>query len=146
MISVSIDVDHDTLKVDGALLESCVETVLIGEGVHVATIGLILSNHDLVRQLNASFLEHDYETDVLSFNLSGGTLNERVLTGEVYVDLDTALERCSEFGASFEQEVCRYVVHGVLHLVGHDDSAAEAREGMRQLEDEYLSRAGLGNA
>lgn len=146
MISVSVDVDHDSLMVDSALLQSCVDTVLTGEGINVATIGVILTDHDFVRQLNVSFLDHDYETDVLSFNMSDETSGDDGLSGEVYVDVDTALERCREFGASFEQEVCRYVVHGVLHLAGHDDSTAEAREGMRKLEDEYLSRVGLGDA
>jgi len=145
MVSVSIDVDHETLFVNSNLVEHCVQSVLSGEGVPDAVIGIVLSNHAVVRELNRSFLGHDFDTDVISFNLGEAAdddseaPNDVEVTGEVYIDLDTAFERCAEFGASFEQEVCRYAIHGVLHLIGYDDDSVEARMRMRQLEDSYLS-------
>ena len=56
----------------------------------------------------------------------------------MYVDLDTAEERHDDFDTTFEREAYRYVVHGVLHLVGNDDATEEGQEAMRTREDEYL--------
>jgi rRNA maturation RNase YbeY len=58
--------------------------------------------------------------------------------GEVYVDLDTAAERHEEFDTSFEREAYRYVIHGLLHLMGYDDATSEGQETMRQKENQYL--------
>lgn len=87
--------------------------------------------------MNREFLEHDYPTDVLSFRISD---EGDALEGEVYVDLDMAAERAPEFGTRFSHEAARYVVHGLLHLAGHDDAQPEQREHMRELENRYLER------
>jgi rRNA maturation RNase YbeY len=109
-----------------------------GTLVHVS---VVLSDHDTVRRLNQEYLGHDYNTDVLSFSLreaSGADGGGGKVEGEVYVDLDTAAERHDEFDTSFEREASRYVVHGVLHLLGYDDATADGQAAMRALEDQYL--------
>jgi Predicted metal-dependent hydrolase len=67
-----------------------------------------------------------------------GTSGEGI-EGEVYVDLDTAAERHDEFDASFEREAYRYVVHGLLHLVGYDDAQPAGQDKMREKENQYLN-------
>lgn len=86
--------------------------------------------------LNREYLDHDYHTDVLAFDLSGSEPD--VVEGEVYVDLDTAQERHDEFDATFETEAYRYAVHGTLHLIGYDDADDADAATMRTLEDHYL--------
>lgn len=98
----------------------------------------MLSDHATVHELNRDFLSHDYETDVLSFPLSDNP-DTSVVDGEVYVDLDTAHERCSEFGVTFKAETYRYVVHGLLHLLGYEDDTPALKNEMRQKEDFYLA-------
>jgi rRNA maturation RNase YbeY len=115
-----------------------VRYVLQAEGRACLALGIILTDHDTVLHLNRTYLEHDYLTDVLSFNLGAA---EGPVEGEVYIDLDTAAERHLEFGASFEEEVHRYTVHGLLHLLGYDDDTADARAAMKSLEDRYLAAA-----
>ena len=61
--------------------------------------------------------------------------------GEIYVDLDTAAERAPEFETTFEEEAARYLVHGLLHLMGYDDRDEEGQRQMRELEDRYLPSA-----
>lgn len=128
--------EHDTLKVDEDDLKRLALRVLTGEQCRWSYVGIILDGHEAVHALNREFLAHDYETDVLSFLVDE---SDEGLEGEVYVDLDTALENAARFSTTFDQEVARYVVHGLLHLAGHDDSNDEAREGMRHLEDAYLA-------
>ena len=134
--ALEIEQIHPERRLDEDALRQLVEAVIAGEGATLAYLGLILADHETVLALNQEYLEHDYLTDVLSFPLSEtpGTVD-----GEVYVDLDTAAERHAEFGTSFEDEARRYVVHGLLHLLGHDDATDARRAAMRRLEDRYLA-------
>ena len=131
-----IELVHPTRRLDVAALESLLWRVASEEGRDVADLSVILTGHDEVLSLNRSYLQHDYVTDVLSFDLSD---RPEVIEGEVYVDLDTAAERHEEFGSTYEEEAFRYAVHGVLHLAGHSDETPGAREQMHVLEDRYLA-------
>jgi probable rRNA maturation factor len=134
---VDISLDHPTRTVDVGALESLLLKAAEAEGATIAYLGVILTDHETVLDLNREYLEHDYLTDVLSFSLNEGTTSE--IDGEVYVDLDTAAERCTEFGASFELETARYCLHGMLHLLGYDDATDEQRAAMRLREDQLLT-------
>ena len=134
---------HDALTLDEAAVRRVVEAVCQGEGVRVASLGVVLGDHRLVHDLNRGWLGHDDETDVVSFSLDEEALGRGEVDGEVYVDLDTAAERAPEFGATWEHEALRYVAHGVLHLAGHDDATDAERDAMRALEDRYLVAAGV---
>ncbi len=118
-------------------VQEMVRGLLRDEQVEPAYVGVILSRRAAIHEMNRDFLQHDYPTDVLSFLI---VEDRRALEGEVYVDLDMAAERASEFGESFRREAARYVVHGVLHLAGYDDSTPEERARMSALENLYLGR------
>ena len=137
-----IEQAHATRQLDAAALEQLVRHVVQAEGGVLRHLNVVLAGRALVLRLNRAHLGHDYATDVLSFSLAEAPPEETsappVVDGEVYVDLDTAAERHAEFGASFEEEARRYVVHGLLHLLGHDDTTPAARARMRRLEDRYL--------
>jgi len=106
--------------------------------VRLRELSVVLADRATVHALNREWLGHDNPTDVVSFPLDEEAAAEGVIEGEVYVDLDTAAERAPEFGGAFEEEALRYVVHGLLHLVGHDDATDADRARMRALEDRYL--------
>ncbi len=127
---------HPSLHLDEARLLRVLEAVLAGEDAQLVELAVILTDHDEVLALNQAYLDHDYLTDVLSFSLGDGTSG--VVEGEVYVDLDTAMERHAEFDATFEQEAVRYCIHGLLHLVGYDDTTPAERAVMQAREELYL--------
>jgi len=133
-----IECPHPSRSVDRALLETTVRHVVDAEGGSLVHLSLVLSDHDTVRSLNREYLGHDYNTDVLAFSLQDGSSAPGTVEGEVYVDLDTAAERHDEFDDSFRREACRYVVHGVLHLLGYSDKSEQGQDRMRALEDQYL--------
>ncbi len=132
-----IEQAHPNLRLSEERLRTVVHRVIDGEGAALRYLGLILTGHATVRALGRTYLDHDHDTDVLSFPLSE---DDGEIDGEVYVDLDTARERHAEFGASFEEEALRYAVHGLLHLIGYDDADPAARRAMRRREDRYLKR------
>ena len=133
--SLIIEQAHPALHVDESPLRQLIQHVLTEEGRPLGSLNVILAGHEAVLALNREYLDHDYLTDVLSFPLGS---ENGVVEGEVYVDLDTAQERHAEFGASFEEEVQRYVLHGLLHLIGYGDATPEERAQIRALEDRYL--------
>jgi len=127
--------DADALR---ALLTRAAEA----EGVALRALTVVLAGRELVLRLNREYLGHNYPTDVLAFPFSE---EQGVVEGEIYVDLDTAAERCVEFDATPAQEARRYALHGLLHLAGHCDKTDEGRRRMRALENRYLSSAPAPN-
>lgn len=132
---VTVEVQHESMAADPDLCRDALRHVFSNERVRVDHVTLIQSDHSTVRKLNREYLDHDFNTDVLAFRYSEEEAN---LEGEIYVDIDTAYERHDEFGASFEEEVVRYAIHGALHLAGYADDTAERKAVMRVLEDRYV--------
>ena len=94
-------------------------------------------DEETLRRLVRCVLAAEYLTDVLSFPLADA--DDETVDGEIYVDLDTAAEQHKAYAVSFEEEARRYVVHGLLHLLGYDDTTDAERAAMRRLEDRYLA-------
>ncbi|MEM6327030.1 MAG: rRNA maturation RNase YbeY [Bacteroidota bacterium] len=136
---VSVFHAHASLRLGTEAVQAAAQRVAEGEGVRWTEVNVILADHTLVRDLNRDWLGHDWNTDVVSFPLNDDDAARGGIEGEVYVDLDTAREVAPEHGATFEHEALRYVVHGLLHLAGHDDATNEERAAMRELEDRYLA-------
>lgn len=135
---VSVEVQHPSLDVPTAHCRALLEYVMLEEGAELKRLLVVLADHCTVREINRRFLDHDYDTDVLAFDYGG---EDDKINGEMYVDLDTAHERCEEFDARFEEEVLRYAVHGLLHLIGYSDKTRAGKEEMHSLEDRYLDAA-----
>jgi rRNA maturation RNase YbeY len=136
--ALAIEHDHPSLALDEKTLDRLVRYTVDAEGASLVHVSLVLTDHETVRRLNQDYLDHDYNTDVLSFSLRAEDEATDAVEGEVYVDLDTAAERHEEFDTSFEREAYRYVVHGVLHLLGYDDATESGQEAMRVQEDDVL--------
>lgn len=137
---LSIENVHEKRRVDREQLEELIGHVVHEEEAEIHYLGVVLAGHETVLNLNRSYLEHDYVTDVLSFPLrEAGDSEPVVVDGEVYVDLDTAAERAPEFDTTVEEEIYRYVVHGLLHLIGYDDQTEDERQKMKEREDRYLA-------
>jgi rRNA maturation RNase YbeY len=85
--------------------------------------------------VNKKYLQHDYYTDIITFDYCEGD----VLSGDLFISVDSVRENASFYGTDFENELNRVIVHGVLHLIGYDDHTEEDIAVMRSKEDFYLS-------
>lgn len=103
----------------------------------------IVDDRDMTR-LNRRYLERSGTTDVLSFDLSEPDLGVGDATAQIIVNLDEARRQASARGHSVEGEAALYVVHGVLHLVGYDDSRPAAARRMHAEEDRIMMALGYG--
>jgi probable rRNA maturation factor len=129
-------------KVDEARLKRAVHEVLAKAGIHAGEVSIAVVTDPEMHALNRQYLDHDYPTDVLSFVLEYD--EERAyLEGQIIASIDYAAKEAERFGWSAEDELLLYVIHGALHLVGHDDHTPAGRAAMRKAEAEHLARFGL---
>lgn len=136
---VTVCIDHPHLRLSPGPIQKLVTQVVEQEKRVVKHLEVVLTGSEQMRRLNQTWKDADYDTDVLSFPLSE-TLG---IDGIVYVNLDFAETHGQDYGASFIQEVGRYVVHGLLHLLGYKDDTPDAEKSMRKKEDQYLQSAGF---
>ena len=85
--------------------------------------------------VNQRFLQHDYFTDIITFDYCEG---ERI-SGDLFISIDSVRENSIEYGTDFNEELNRVIVHGILHLIGYDDHSDEDVSVMRSKENYYLS-------
>jgi|TARA_B110001452_G_scaffold37574_1_gene28730 rRNA maturation RNase YbeY len=93
-----------------------------------------VSDEELL-SINKKHLEHDYYTDIITFDYSRGNK----ISGELYVSLERVEENALALGLSYESELRRVVAHGILHLIGFKDKTEEEEKAMRSKEDEVLA-------
>jgi len=133
--------------VRAAWLRAIARRVLAAEGVAgPAHLGIVVSDDETVRGLNQRFLGLDEPTDVLSFGLAGTgeapfalPPEEAASLGEIVIAYPTALRQAEEAGQAVEAEVARLLVHGLLHLLGHDHERPQDERVMRRREEEILT-------
>lgn len=106
------------------------------ENKKLGDVSIIYCSDDYLLEINKQYLSHDYYTDVITFNYCEGDL----ISGDIFISVDTIKANAEEYGASFENELCRVMVHGILHLIGYDDDCESNQLIMRQKEDFYLER------
>lgn len=98
-------------------------------------VNIIFCSDPYILDINLRYLQHDYFTDIITFDYCEG---EKV-SGDLFISVDTVRENALTYGAGFEEELHRVIVHGLLHLIGYDDHSEADRKVMRSKEDYYLS-------
>lgn len=110
------------------------------EGITSGRISVALLTDEEIQVVNREHLQHDYETDVISFDLSD---DDDFLDGELVISVDTARRLASEVGWRTEDEIILYAIHGMLHILGYDDDTDAHQDEMRRLEVEYLKELNI---
>lgn len=97
-------------------------------------ISYIFCDDERILEVNKAFLQHDYYTDIITFDYSGG----RTISGDIFISVDTVASNAQGLGVSYETELHRVIIHGILHLCGIDDKGQGEREIMERCENEAL--------
>ncbi len=131
--------------VDGRSLVAIARRLLAAAGAHDRGLSLSLVDDDRIRALNRTYRGKDRATDVLSFSLDGcdGDASPERLLGDVVISVETARRQADEYDAPLQREVYRLLIHGVLHLLGHDHVAVTERRAMRREERRLAKAIGL---
>jgi probable rRNA maturation factor len=142
-IEVEISDTQGHLRVEPGDLTGLVRAVLAAEGHRRASISIAVVDQATIHAINRLHLGHDWPTDVISFPLSEPS--EPTLSGELVVSAEMAASTAAEIGARPGDELALYVVHGLLHLCGYDDTSEPEAAAMRRREHELLAACGRPN-
>ncbi|MGC9375305.1 MAG: rRNA maturation RNase YbeY [Bacteroidales bacterium] len=97
-------------------------------------INFVFTSDRYLLSINKQYLSHNYFTDIITFNDVQGD----IINGDIFISVETVKNNSLRFGVSFEEELSRVMIHGIMHLIGYDDQTEEQKSEMRKKENEYL--------
>lgn len=111
-----------------------IKSVAALHGKTVGDIAYIFCSDEKILDVNRMYLQHDYYTDIITFDYS----EDDMISGDLFISLDTVRTNAEKFAVAYDSELYRVIIHGVLHLCGIDDKAPGARAVMERYENEAL--------
>lgn len=120
---------------DRESLKKFIETLFRKEGQRLQSLNYIFCSDTYLLAVNQEFLQHDFYTDILTFDLSepGHPKN-----AEIYISVDRVRDNASNYDTSFKKELHRVILHGALHLCGYKDKSPSEAKKIRKMEDKYM--------
>ncbi len=116
-------------------VEAWIRATAAGYGFATGDINYIFCSDERILEVNRQFLGHDYYTDIITFDYSTPT----TVSGDIYISLDTVRSNAELFDATYDRELHRVIIHGLLHLTGQQDKTPETEAEMHRKEDRALS-------
>ena len=117
-------------------LRNWIKSVIKGEKKKTGSLNFIFCSDEYLLRINQQYLEHDYYTDIITFDYVTGS----VISGDIFISVDRVKENAGVYKVSFSAELNRIMIHGVLHLLGYMDKEVEHKRIMTEKEDYYLSK------
>lgn len=118
------------------ILKRVIGKLLGKHGFSSYSISVVFCSDDYLLEINRSFLNHNYHTDIITFDLSD---TKDALVGEMYISIDRVRENAPLHGVTFSNELYRVIFHGILHLCGYKDKTTNQSKTMKSAEDKQLS-------
>lgn len=111
-----------------------IERVVVSEGFAIGEINYIFCDDAYLNHINKEFLKHDSFTDIISFDYSLG----KQISGDIYISIERVLDNAEKYNVTFENELRRVMIHGVLHYMGYKDKTTEEKKVMRLKENTII--------
>ena len=134
MKNVRIVTDKNIL-IDKVPVHSIINKIKNQENFSVSNLQINILNSDYIQKLNKEYLKHNHNTDVITFNYSGSNQN---LDGEIFISFQDALGNALKFNVHLDIEILRLIIHGILHLLGFDDTTPKKKLIMVDKENELV--------
>ncbi|MBR0502179.1 MAG: rRNA maturation RNase YbeY [Paludibacteraceae bacterium] len=122
-------------KIAKRKVNAWIKEVASRHGYKLGEITYIFCDDQKILEVNREYLKHDYYTDIITFDYTEG----KVISGDLFISLDTVKSNSEKFSTSYEEEFYRVVIHGILHLCGINDKGIGEREIMEKHENEALA-------
>ena len=132
MISFNYETDFELEN--EAQYEDWISRIIESEGFDEGEINYIFCDDDYLHKINVEYLDHDTLTDIISFDYTVGNL----IQGDIFVSVERVQDNAKDFNVSFEDELKRVMVHGVLHYCGYKDKSESDERLMREKEEEKM--------
>jgi metalloprotein, YbeY/UPF0054 family len=118
-------------------LKNWISRITLYEGKKIGNINYIFASDNYILEINRQYLQHNYFTDIITFNYNEG----EIINGDIFISVDTVSANAEKYNnSSFENELYRVIIHGILHLIGYDDKNEESQKIMRNMEDSSLEK------
>jgi len=111
-----------------------IKVIIKNESIALGNVNIIFCNDEQILEYNKKYLSHDYFTDIVTFPYP----EENYCDADILISLDSVLRNSKKFKTIFEKELCRVIIHGILHICGYNDSDTTGKLKMRKKEDIYL--------
>ncbi len=116
-------------------LKNWIKTTIQSEAKVLGNISYIFCDNNYILEINKKYLNHDYFTDIITFDYS----ENNVVSGDIFISIETVIENATHYKTTFEEELHRVIIHGVLHLCGYKDKTSTDKKIMREKENFYLN-------
>lgn len=126
--------DTDLPTLDERLMRRWMRAVAADYGYSIGEIHYIFCSDERELEVNREFLQHDYYTDTITFSYS----TPAVLSGDIFISLDTVRSNAEMVGVTYEQELLRVMIHSLLHLTGQEDKTPDKKAEMTAKEERAL--------
>lgn len=126
----------DLPAIDQPKVSRWIKLVAASQGRKVGHINYIFCDDERILEVNKEFLQHDYYTDIITFDYG----SEKQISGDIFISIDTVKSNAEGLKISFEDELHRVIIHGILHLCGQGDKTDESQAEMTRKEDEALKK------
>lgn len=141
MLSSSAEINFFTEDISFDLsneqtITSWITKVVDNHNASIGELNFIFCSDSYLHKINLEYLDHDTYTDIITFD---NAEEEDIVEGDIFISIDRIKENASGFETSFENELFRVIIHGVLHLLGFNDKTADEKANMRKNEDACLS-------
>ena len=117
------------------LLKAWIKEFVANHGKKVGELAFVFCSDEKILEVNQNFLQHDYYTDIITFDYSEG----EVISGDVFISVERVLENAASHQVDYNTELLRVISHGVLHLIGFQDKEEEKKDEMTRNEDLCIS-------
>lgn len=121
---------------DVTKVKHLLRTLTSEEGFSIDNLSIVFVSDEYLYELNLKYLNHDYYTDIITFDYS--TNHFKAINGELYISIDRAKDNAKKLNVTVQVEVKRLIIHGLLHLCGYEDANPKVKQAMTQKEDFYL--------
>lgn len=131
-----VEIFHENtndLALDPVEIENWLNKVCVAEGKELGDLNVIFCSDSYLLELNIKHLEHDYYTDIITFDYS-----EESISGDLFISIDRVEDNANSYKVPFSEELNRVIAHGVLHLIGYGDKSEAEAATMRIKESEAL--------
>ena len=125
---------------DSQRYQDWIELTSKEENIEPETINIIFCSDNYILNVNNEYLQHDYFTDIITFDYSEEQDDVKHISGDLFISIDTVHSNADAYSVSFREELDRVVIHGILHLIGYKDKSIDEQKQMREKEDYYLNK------
>jgi rRNA maturation RNase YbeY len=129
----------EPIKLHKKVVKNAFDFIIKSEQKFPGEISVIFCSDNYLLKINEQYLNHNYYTDIVTFNY----VENSVISGDLFISVHRVDENANQMGVNFNEELYRVMFHGMLHLCGYNDKTNAEKKVMREKEDFYLGKAGF---